>query len=258
MRLRLFIVLFMMSTNAHALGVLKYLKGYQLGLTYSTTGDNIVFNYDTDEQNPIPGKCADNIERSGKQTCSVSMNGAGSSGIGIMIEQTFKKPSGWFYFNYDLGFSFNYLEGEMNKSETTYQSDNSLPLSKAKFELVRLSVLPYIQLGVVTKTFVPDVILTLGPNLTTAVGNFTVNDTKEFIAAASTSGLTGFLSIEFVFFRFGDGYFSIFTKSEWSNKNGDATLSDDIDGMDNFSLSFNSREGGGFLGYGLKLILNWP
>ena len=56
----------------------------------------------------------------------------------------------------------------MSKSETAYQSDNSLPLNEARFEFVRFSVLPYIQLGIVTKTFVPDIILTIGPNLTTA------------------------------------------------------------------------------------------
>ena len=246
------------SSHAFAGGFLNYLKGYQLGLTYSSTGDNVVLNYDMDQQATLPSKCELNEDRSGKQTCSVGMNGAGGSGIGIIIEQTFKKPSGWFYFNYDLGFSFNYLNGEMSKANQNYQTENSLPLTDASFELVRFSVLPYIQLGIVTKTIIPDIILTIGPNLTTAVGNFTINDTKEFIAAASASGLTGFFGLEFVFFRFGDGYFSIFTKSEWSNNTGDATLSDDIDGMDNFDLSFNSHESGGVLGYGLKLILNWP
>ena len=258
MLMRFILVALLFSSNAYGSSFLKYLKGYQLGLTYSSTGDNIVLNYDTDEQNPIPSKCSANVDRPGKQTCSVGMNGSGSSGIGIIIEQTFKKPSGWFYFNYDLGFSFNYLEGKMSESSETYQENNSLPLTEARFALVRFSVLPYIQLGIVTKTIVPDIILTIGPNLTTAVGDFTINDTKEFIAAASASGLTGFFGLEFVFFRFGDGYFSIFTKSEWSNKTGDATISDDIDGMDNFDLSFNSHESGGFFGYGLKLILNWP
>ena len=54
---RFILLALLFSSNAYAAGFLNYLKGYQLGLTYSSTGDNIVLNYDTDVQNPIPSKC---------------------------------------------------------------------------------------------------------------------------------------------------------------------------------------------------------
>ncbi len=238
-----------------------YLKQYQLGIDYTSSYDRVDATYDTDLVNGQPGAgCGTNADGPTRQTCTVSMEAGRSSGYGIFLQQAFKRQ-GFFYFKPDVGFGARYLEGGMSDEAKKQSEESGLPLDELRFSMAALVVKPYLRFGITPQGRFPDLLLSLGPAAQVGIGNVTVNDEKEDVAMATSSGsfVTGFVELEAVFWRFGDGALSVFTSQDYSG-DGEGTkfYPKAVDGMDNFRANFSRSVGGGFFGFGAKLVLNWP
>jgi hypothetical protein len=175
----------------------------------------------------------------------------------LFLQKAFKKQGFW-YFDYDIGFGVRYLEG---KYTATDQNDS---LKQAKFALASIVGKPYIQFGV-TPQSLPDVLISIGPAAQVAVGNMTVNNASKSVVfgTSSYSGpmnlMHGFVELEIVLKRFGDGAFSVFSSSDLTGKGeGTKVFEGEVDGMSDFKGVFSHQVGGAAFGFGLKLVTTFP
>jgi hypothetical protein len=234
-------------------------KQYQLGVDYTNSYDGVAMHYETDGTGGEAAGCAALEETPDRRRCIVPMAGGGSSGWGLFLQQAFRSQGFW-YFKPDVGFGARYLTGGLSDRQRQEQQDAGLPLRDVDFELLTLVVKPYVQLGVTPQRW-PDLLVSLGPAVQVAAGNVTVNDERERVAmaTASESLLFGFYELELVFARFGDGAFSVFTSSEVSSgSEGTKFYPHEKDGMDDIRADFHHNVSGGVMGFGAKLVLDWP
>ena len=240
-----------------AVAFIGYLKGYQFGIDYTTSIDHVDANYRTE----LAG--AKDCEPEGAVTdtprryrCRVSMAAGRSSGYGIFLEQAFKRQ-GLLYVKPDIGFGLRYLQGDLPKPTL------GQPLKQMSFQLLAMVIKPYLKLGITPLKNWPDLFLSVGPTLIAAAGYVSVNSEKVTHGMVGTSNtpISGFLELEAVFARFGDGYFSLFTSTDYSGgKRGSKFYPKEKDGMDDFRATFKHevRGDGRAFGLGAKLLLNWP
>ena len=130
--------------------------------------------------------------------------------------------------------------------------------NEASFDLGVFVVRPYLELGYTPSSAFPDILIRLGPVAQLGVGNVSINEEKENVALALSSGLVGYFELEFVFWRFGDGAFSIYSSSDSAGEDGTSLYPEDIAGMSDFDALFSRSVGGAAYGYGLKLVLDFP
>ncbi len=252
------------ATPAHAFldTAWNYVKQYQIGLDYTSSYDSVAATYDTEQPGAAAEDCkvlADEVPA--KQRCQVNMTGGGSSGVGVFLQQAFKRQ-GLFYVRADIGFGARYLAGELDEKEQEVATSRSRPLHKMRFSLGALVVKPYVQFGITPATTWPDILVSLGPVAQISMGKVRVNEETENAVLATTSGrnpVLGFLELEIVFWRFGDGALSVFQSKDFSGSDeGGAFYRKKVDGMDNIRANFARSVGGDVFGLGLKFLLNWP
>jgi hypothetical protein len=154
-----------------------------------------------------------------------------------------------------------YLNGELPSS---YESQTAVPLKSASFSLVSGVVKPYVQFGVTPDRW-PDLLISLGPAAQFATGHVVINDQKENVAIATSNSdgvyslWHGFVEVELVLKRFGEGAFSLFTSQDFSGSGeGTKFYPKSVDGMSNFKGKFNHSVGGAAFGFGLKLVTTFP
>ncbi len=258
LRVSLTLLAFVAATPAHANAVWNYLKQYQFGIDYTSSYDHVSASYEvtgsgTEGCDAVTGEPT-------RQRCQVDMAGGGSSGYGFVLQQAFKRQ-GDFYFKPDVGFGVRYLSGEMDDKAAAEQQARGLPLDEMSFALAALVIKPYIQFGITPAKTWPDVLISIGPAAQVAVGNVTVNGQTEDAAIATYSGspIGGFFELEIVLWRFGDGALSVFSSEDFTGgKEGSNFYPNSKDGMDSFKANFSRNVSGDALGFGLKLVMDWP
>lgn len=252
----LFLVVFL-AFSPQASALIDYLKGYQFGIDYTTSIDHVDVTYRTEVAG---GKSCEPegavTESPQRYRCQVGIAAGRSSGYGIFLEQSFKRQ-GFLYVKPDIGFGLRYLQGELAKSVA------GQPLKQMSFQLAALVIKPYLKLGITPERKWPDLFLSLGPTLIAAAGKVSVNGDKAThgLVGTSETPVSGFLELEAVLARFGDGYFSLFTSADYSGgKRGSKFYPKSKDAMDDFRATFKHEVGGDGRAFGLgaKLLLNWP
>lgn len=251
MRKLCFVVLANLMVNSSAYSfITDYLTGYKLGIELASSQNNILMSYDTDS-NQGHSNC---LRETGETAyrCKQNIDAGSSSGYGLFLAQPFKS-SGNFYFGADLGFGLRYLEGEFQNA------NRNTGLQQASFSLISFAIKPYIQFGW-TPNGLPDILVTIGPVAHISAGTVEINETPKSSMVAGVSGLQGYFELEIVFLRFGSGgAFGLFLSNEVSGNNeGSELYSGEIDGMSDIKGSFASSAGGGTLGFGLRLLLDFP
>ena len=242
--------------------VWDYLKQYQLGLDYTSSYDEVEASFSTPKGDAIPKYCNATGSASNKERCRFAMEGGGSNGAGIFLEQAFKRQ-GTYYFKPDIGFGVHYLNGALADVDRDQAKSDGLPLTELDFSLLAVVVKPYVKLGITPASKLPDIFLSLGPAAEIAFGKVSVNGKSERVAIATSSGdnvLGGYFELEIVPFRFsGEGAVSIFKSSEFaSGGNGTKFYPKGVDGMDDFRADFSHGVAGGFHGFGIKMVTPWP
>ena len=251
-------LLLLPGTSSAFLGsVWQYLSQYQVGVELSASRDQVKMEYDMDAGASIPSYCSRNINDSSKQICSHDVVGGQSSGYSLFLQQAFQRQGDW-HFDADLSFGARYLTGEIAEEDLELIQSAGLPLTEASFTLGVAVIKPYIELGYTPSTAFPDILLRVGPVIQAGVGSFSINEKKEDVAVALSSGVVGYLELEFVFWRFGDGALSAYSSNDAAGKDGTPLYPNDVDGMSDFRGSFSRSVGGAALGYGIKLVLDWP
>lgn len=241
----------------------SYVKQYQLGIDYSSSYDGVTASYETSMNGGVSHKNCAAVPADPEPTsqrCSVRMTGAASSGLGLFLQQAFKRQ-GTFYFAADLGFGARYLQGELDEAQVAEQKSAGLPLESMSFTLLALVIKPYITIGITPASRWPDILLSLGPAAQIAAGKVAVNGEESAVAVATAnkSLVSGFFELELVFWRFGKGAFSLYTSSDFSG-GGEGTkfYPRAKDDMRDIRADFSRNVSGGFFGLGAKLVLNWP
>ena len=240
--------------------VIDILKQYQVGFDYASSQDTVALNYKTPIAGNLPPSCTQETGDATSKRCSVTMIGGHSSGFGLVLQRAFRRQ-GLFYFKPEIGFGVRYLNGQLRASD---KSLSGLPLRSASFSLGSAVLKPYIQFGI-TPDWWPDLLISMGPAIEGAFGRVSINDDHANVAmgTSSVTGIMsvihGFLQVELVLKRFGDGAFSLFVASEATgNGIGTKFYPRDVDGMSDFRGNFHHNVGGAFMGFGLKLLLDWP
>lgn len=242
-------------------GMWQYVSQYQLGIDYSTSWNNVQVDFKSDPALSSPSEyCGAPSSGSTLRDCSIVANSGGSSGFGLFLQRAFKKQGFW-YFDYDLGIGFRYLQGERSREGSNFAGT---PLRSVKFSLLSGIVKPYFQFGITPQGF-PDILVSLGPILQTAVGQVSVNDKSRSVvlAQSNVNGLSslwrGFVELELVLWRFGEGAFSLITSREFAGSGeGTKFYPESVDGMSDFKAKFNHGVGGAAFGMGLKLVTTVP
>lgn len=250
---------FFVASPAFA-GITDYFSKYNFGVDYLSSQDNMTLLYDTPRLSG--GGMAPDCQPTGnpgRMQCSTHMVGGASSGFGLFLQQPFQRR-GDFHFVVDLGFGLRLLNGELQEAETKVLLQRGLPLKQASFSLVGLVMKPYVQLGYTPASSFPDILFSFGPAVQVSMGQITINDERENVVLATGSGLTGFMELEVVFWRFGEGFLSLYTSRDFSGGDNDATdaYPHGKDGMDEFKASFSRSVGGSAYGFGLKLLTTIP
>ena len=255
-----FLTLGVFSASSSAYGfvgaIWDYVSQYQIGVEYSASTDNVAMKYKMNRSGGIPASCEADINDSTKQFCTHDIVGGQSSGFGLFLQQAFQRK-GDFHLDFDLSLGVRYLEGAIDDAELTSIQNQGLLLTEASFALAVGVVKPYMEIGYTPTSGFPDIIFRLGPVAQLGVGSFSINDNKENVAIAVSSGVTGYFETEVVFVRFGDGAFSVYASGDAAGRDGTPLYPNAVDGMDDFTGTFSRNISGPF-GYGLKLVLNWP
>lgn len=248
------------QSQAFVGSIWSYLKQYQFGLDYTTTNDSLSLTYDYQGAGANRSSCSDAEGRPGYSRCRVDIQSTPSSGYGFVLQQAFRRKD-TFFIKPDLSFGARYLTGELTSQDGQKQISLGLPLKQLQYSLAALVIKPYLQMGITPRSRWPDLLLSLGPAIQVALGQVSVNDEKQAVVMATTSDsyFFGFFELEIVWWRFGDGAFSMFTSTD-NTHGGEGTrfYPKTVDGMDRFYASSQRSVGGGFWGFGLKLILDWP
>ncbi len=241
-------------------GVMDYFSKYNIGIDYASSYDGINLTYDTPRLSG--GLLAEDCAGTGnpaRMECTTHMMGGASSGFGLFLQQPFQRQ-GDFYFAVDLGMGVRYLNGAMNEEEAAVMQRRGLPLKQASFSLLALVLKPYVQIGYTPSSHFPDILFSFGPAVQISAGQVTINDEREDVLVGTSSGIRGFTELEIVFWRFGEGFLSVFTSKDFSGGGQDGTdiYPHNKDGMDKFKASFSRNVGGSAFGFGVKLLTIYP
>ncbi len=257
----IFFILFFISSSVQAGSLWTWFKQYRLGVDYTNSTDSVDLSYTTDRAGKIPDSCKIEGVASSEMRCTASIVAGSSSGFGIFIQHAFKREGNWF-FSPELQFAVRYLNGKL--PEKTSGIDG-LPLKQARFNLGAFILKPSIKIGYTPDWSFPDIFLSFGPALQVAMGEVEINNQSEKMIMGNSSGfslgglLYGFVELEAVLYRFGDGAFSLFTTKDFSGAtDGTRFYPHGVDTMTDFKGSFSHQVGGMAFGFGLKLLLNWP
>ncbi|SMF08034.1 hypothetical protein [Pseudobacteriovorax antillogorgiicola] len=250
---------FLMASPAFGfLGVVwEYISQYQIGIDYSASTDVIVMSYEMDRSGGIPSSCVESIKSDLRQICTHDIVGGQSSGFGLFLQQAFRRQ-GDYHVDFDLSLGVRYLTGQIPEDELLAIEAQGLPLTEASFTLGVAIAKPYIELGYTPLMGFPDILLRFGPVIQAGAGAVSINEESKDVAVAVSSGVTGYVELEIVFLRFGDGAFSIYSSKDGAGRDGTPLYPDSVAGMDDFEGEFKRSVGGAALGYGMKLVLNWP
>lgn len=251
----IFVCCLMVASPAWGFG--EYLRNYNIGIDYLNSNDQLRMSYEV--PNSIPAGCETSINNANNQRCSQTLQAGSSSGFGLFIQQPFQRQ-GFFYFNYDLGMALRYLNGSATEEDILLSKSKGLPLTEASFSLLAFLLKPYIQIGITPASSWPDIIFTIGPSVQLAAGYVSINKERENTAVISRGGIQLLAEMEVVLWRFGEGAFSLYTSTDNSGGEEDATdfYPHAKDGMSDFKAEYARHVGGAAYGFGLKLLLNWP
>ncbi len=235
------------SSLGYSNSLWNYLRQYQVGISFAPVTDSIRIRYEVENSNYSETK-----------TESLSQTDTGFSqcnGCGFFLQQAFKRQ-GNFYFNADLGLEVRALQIE-RENDTKYASST---IENASVSLYGGVVRPYIQFGLTPPRNLPDFLISIGPVYQLLWGSVSINDETHHtgisgIPAGKKTGLTGFLELELVLIRFGDGALSLFKSTSNASDNDFSSnnfFPKTVDNMTNFAATFSRNSSG------IKLILNWP
>jgi hypothetical protein len=251
------VILTLFGSHVASAAILDWLAQYRLGVDYTSSNSQVVMNYRVDQSVSGPSSCV--VEGAQKMRCEASMYAGGANGFGLFLQRAFQRQGTW-YFDADVGIGARYLEGKIKKAPS-----DVLPLRSASFSLGAAVIKPHLKLGYTPDGAFPDLFVSFGPALQIATGRVAINDETEAVVVGSSSGtglrqlLYGYVELEAVFYRFGDGAFSLFSTRDFSDsKNGSKFFSKTVDGMDDIRASFHGSTGGAAFGFGLKLLMNLP
>ena len=244
------------SSSCFAQGFfLNYLKNYKLGIENGFTNDVATVSYDV---SPgvfnRKGSCNPDPSHSDKVRCFSNIPADSQSGLGLFLQQAFKRKGFWHY-DFDLGLSFR----SMHEGMSMPQDDG--PLKKVKFDLYGLFFKPHVTVGITPQAFFPDVLVSLGPSAQVYWGTTTIdNDTHNtgLHGVWRRSQLINFFSyteLELVVWRFAkNGALSLFTANERDTAQAyDGYIADQaVDQMTNIDVTFDRSASG------IKLLLSWP
>ena len=241
----------------------NYLSRFQVGVDYTNSNDTVEMTYEVpSNQNTGDTTCELIPGDINTKRCSNHMGAGFSSGWGFLLQQPFKRQ-GDIYVNFDMGFGLRRLVGEFPVSKKKGNSNG--PLRAVNFELLALVARPYLQVGLTPAQTWPDILFSIGPAFQAAYGRVRVNSEAENVLVGTSSGLSvggligGFYELEVVFWRFGQGAFSIYTaKDVTSGDAGTKFFPREVDGMEEIKANFSRGVGGDALGFGLKLVMDWP
>ncbi len=263
----LVVLLFVLGHFSQAqAGIFKYLSEYQLGVDYTNSQDSLLLTYETatTSEGVNSDQCEANEDDSSVMDCHASVFRGTGDGWGVVLEKPFDRRGFWHY-DWGIDGSVRWLRGELNKKERDKQSAAALPLKKMTYELAAFVLKPRLRFGIAPSRKWPDILISIGPAVQAAVGEVGINQQKKTVGVGSTSTsnalaiFRGFLKLELVLWRFGDGAFSLFSESDWSGGGGSTGFyPGEVDGMSNFRASFSSSTGGAIYGLGAKLLLDWP
>lgn len=239
--------------------VLEYLSDYQLGLEYINHTDQVEMDFSMTGDGSIRG-CEAIPNEPGRQRCSVTMDSeSSSSGYGLFFAKPFR-ASGLIHLQFDVGFGFRYLRGQIGAKSGEKLQAKGLPLYEVSYQLLNLIIRPFVRFGITPASDFPDILLTMGPSFQLGMGEVSINQQKETVFLLTGSSLLGgFLELEVIVFRFDPGYISLFLANEVSgDENGSKFYPKAKDGMDDFKAKFRSSSSGGLFSFGLRLLTPLP
>lgn len=224
--------------------VLDYLKGYQLGFDYTSTGSASTLSYQAPLAAPPPRGCVADPDGKPTMSCTAVISSALSQGFGFFLEQTFKRQ-GWAYFKADLRFAYFGLDAALDKTgpETIDQ-----PIDSATIHLYGLNTEGYVKFGV-TPRYVPDILVSLGIGAQAGSGNMKVDGIKERINVLVPHV---FMELELVWIRLGRTSLASFFTVE-ADAGQQPVYKQPIHGMSKFGIAQSAASLGLF-----KLTLPFP
>ncbi|MEI8027569.1 MAG: hypothetical protein WCI18_14575 [Pseudomonadota bacterium] len=249
-------MMFCGTSSAFGFSVVDYVKSYNLGLNLIGAAEFARVSYDSTAPSS-QGKSNCEAQAS-SSSCTVAAQSGGRSktlgGVGFFVEHPFEQKGQNFFWQADLSFALQILDGQYIKPANGDLDDTLQSLS---YSLRGFQVKPYVRVGW-TPNGLPDLILTAGPVGTLLAGTVTINDQKEKVSFLQRSKVSLFkaahVTFEAVFLRHGDGAFSLY----WSQSRAESSAAagsfynGDVGEMSNFSASFVHKE------VGFKWLLNWP
>jgi len=251
------------SALAGVSDIANYLKRYQVGIDYSNSNDSVQMSYEIPaDQSGGQLECEPVVGEITSKRCTAYMGAGFSSGYGFLLQQPFKRQ-GDIYVNFDVGLGLRRLVGEYPPGSQKASKDG--PLRNVNFELLALVARPYLQIGITPARTWPDILLSIGPAFQAAYGKVKVNEESKNVVIGTSSGLSnsgligGYTELEIVFWRFGDGAFSIYTAQDFtSGADGTSFYPGEVDGMSDIRANFARGVGGAAFGFGLKLVMDFP
>lgn|GEM_PF-2739356 len=262
-----FLLLLFLCVSTSALAgvsdIANYLKRYQVGIDYSNSNDSVQMSYEIPaDQSGGQLECEPVVGEITSKRCTAYMGAGFSSGYGFLLQQPFKRQ-GDIYVNFDVGLGLRRLVGEYPPGSQKASKDG--PLRNVNFELLALVARPYLQIGITPARTWPDILLSIGPAFQAAYGKVKVNEESKNVVIGTSSGLSnsgligGYTELEIVFWRFGDGAFSIYTAQDFtSGADGTSFYPGEVDGMSDIRANFARGVGGAAFGFGLKLVMDFP
>lgn len=252
------LILVVVSLQARAMDLTSYLGSYNVGVDYAHSSDAMTLSYETHTPaGGAPDGCIPNPSDAARMRCDTALVAGGSSGFGLFLQQPFRRQ-GTLYLNWDLSFGVRSLTGSLEEEEAQKLAAKGLPLKRMEFALVGFLFRPYVQIGITPSSW-PDILLSLGPVAQITAGRARINDERANVILGTSSDVKGFMELEIVLKRFGEGAFSLFYSRDFSgDERGSLFFPRSVDGMDDFRVLFSRSVGGAAFGFGLKLLLDFP
>ena len=252
------ILLSMLSASRPAIAqnfLWDYLKNYKLGVENSFTNDVATVFYDVDPGVYNDAKyCTQDNVHPNKSRCHYSIPADSQSGLGLFLQQAFRRKGLWHY-EFDLSLSFRSMHEGMKHPEP------KSPLQEVNFDLYGLFFKPHFTFGITPKSIFPDFLVSLGPSAQVYWGSTVINSTAHHTGARGVWRRSKVLSVlsygelELVLWRFArEGALSLFTASERDTAQlYDGYVADvAVDHMTDIDVTFDRRS------TGVKLLLSWP
>jgi hypothetical protein len=244
------------ASNAFGFSALDYVKSYNLGLNLIGAAEFARVSYDSTSPNSR-GKSNCQVEGSSTRCTVATQNGGRAKnlgGVGFFIEHPFDQKGKSFFWQVDLSFAIQVLDGQYVKPAGAVL-DNTL--QSLRYSLRGFQVKPYVRVGL-TPSGLPDFMVTAGPVGTLLAGTVTINDQKEKVNFIQRSKVGLFkaahITLEAVFWRHGEGALSFYGSQSRAESSATAGsfYKGDVGEMSNFRASFVHKE------VGFKWLLNWP